>query len=82
MDMAITKIRNDYVSLTDRVTTRHILVQHEEIATMLKQKIRHECLAKELFVLDAFETAAAKYPLDDFTQHRGGLIGERVPQGE
>jgi len=81
VDDAFSKIRNDYLSLTRRVTARHILVQDEEIATVLKRKIRQECIDKEMFVIDAFEKAAKKYSKDDSTKYRGGLIGERVPQG-
>lgn len=78
---AFRKIENDYRSLTRRVTARHIVVPNEQVARVLKQKIRDECLQKELWVIDAFEAAAMKYSRDESTSKRGGLIGELVPQG-
>jgi len=78
---AFRKIEKDYLSLTRRVTARHILVPDEQVARVLKQKIRDECINKELWVIDAFEEAAKKYSRDESTNFRGGLIGELVPQG-
>ena len=79
---AFQKVQKDYASLTRRVTARHILVSDEKIAQVLKQKIRNECIEKELFVIDTFEEAAKKYSRDDTTNFRGGLLGELVPQGK
>ena len=78
---AFLKIEKDFLALTRRVTARHILVQDEKVALALKQKIRDECIEKELWVIDAFEEAAKKYSRDDTTNFRGGLIGELIPQG-
>jgi len=78
---AARKIEKDFLALTRRVTARHILVQDEKVALALKQKIRDECIEKELWVIDAFEEAAKKYSRDDTTNFRGGLIGELIPQG-
>jgi parvulin-like peptidyl-prolyl isomerase len=75
------KIEADFRALTTRVTTRHILVGDERVARVLKQKIRDQCVERELWVVDAFESAAKKYSRDEATSHRGGLIGELVPQG-
>jgi len=81
IDGAFQRVQKDYLSLTRRVTARHILVPDEKVAMVLKQKIRDECVDKQLFVIDAFEEAAKKYSRDDTTNYRGGLLGERVPQG-
>jgi hypothetical protein len=78
---AFQKIATDFQALTRRVTARHILVPDEQVARVLKQKIRDECLQKEIWVVDAFEEAAKKYSRDESTNFRGGLIGELVPQG-
>lgn len=78
---AFKRVEKDFQSLTRRVTARHILVPDEEIARVLKQKIRDECINKDLWVIDVFEEAAKKYSRDDTTNFRGGLIGELVPQG-
>jgi peptidyl-prolyl cis-trans isomerase C len=75
------KVQTDFVSLTTRVTARHILVANEEIAVALKQKIRNECIAKESFVVDVFEIAAKKYSNHNPTKENGGLLGTLVPQG-
>ncbi|MGK3737650.1 MAG: parvulin-like peptidyl-prolyl isomerase [Bacillariaceae sp.] len=82
IDGAFQKVQKDFASLTRRVTARHILVSDEKIAQVLKQKIRNECIEKELFVIDTFEEAAKKYSKDDTTNFRGGLLGELVPQGK
>jgi len=82
LDGAFQKVQKDFASLTRRVTARHILVSDEKIAQVLKQKIRNECIEKELFVIDTFEEAAKKYSKDDTTNFRGGLLGELVPQGK
>ena len=79
---AFRKIEKDFQSLTRRVTCRHILVPDEQVAKVLKQKIRDECIQKEIWVIDAFEEAAKKYSRDESTNFRGGLIGELVPQGK
>eukprot|EP00536_Pseudo-nitzschia_multiseries_P018471 jgi/Psemu1/315947/fgenesh1_kg.2573_\ len=78
---AFKRVEKDFLSLTRRVTARHILVPDEEVARVLKQKIRDECINKDLWVIDVFEEAAKKYSRDDTTNFRGGLIGELVPQG-
>lgn len=78
---ALNKVQKDLAALTRRVTARHILVANEEIAMVLKRKIRDECVEKELFVVDVFEQAAQKYSQDDTTNERGGLLGELVAQG-
>ncbi|VEU33969.1 unnamed protein product [Pseudo-nitzschia multistriata] len=78
---AFKKVEKDFLSLTRRVTARHILVPDEDVARVLKQKIRDECVDKELWVIDAFEVAARKYSRDETTNFRGGLLGELVPQG-
>lgn len=82
IDGAFKKIEKDFLSLTRRVTARHILLPDEKVARVLKQKIRDECLQKEMWVIDAFEAAAKKYSRDESTNFRGGLIGELVPQGK
>lgn len=79
---AFKRVEKDFLSLTRRVTARHILVSDEKVAKVLKQKIRDECIDKELWVIDAFEEAAKKYSRDETTNFRGGLIGELVPQGK
>lgn len=79
---AFQKVEKDFLALTRRVTARHILVPDEKIARVLKQKIRDECIEKEMWVIDAFEEAAKKYSRDESTNFRGGLIGELVPQGK
>ena len=81
IDGAFRRVEKDFLALTRRVTSRHILVQDEKIAKALKQKIRDECIEKEIWVIDAFEEAAKKYSKDETTNFRGGLIGELVPQG-
>lgn len=78
---AYNKIEKDFLALTRRVTARHILVPDEQVAKVLKQKIRDQCIDKEIWVIDVFEEAAKKYSRDDSTNFRGGLIGELVPQG-
>lgn len=78
---AFRKIETDFHALTTRVTARHILVPNERVARVLKQKIRDECIEKDIWVIDAFEHAAKKYSTDESTNYRGGLIGELVPQG-
>ena len=82
IDGAFKRVEKDFLSLTRRVTARHILVPDEQVAIVLKQKIRDECINKELWVIDAFEEAAKKYSRDETTNFRGGLIGELVPQGK
>mmetsp|Transcript_25806 Transcript_25806/g.55171 ORF Transcript_25806/g.55171 Transcript_25806/m.55171 type:complete len:216 (-) Transcript_25806:833-1480(-) len=81
IDGAFKRVEKDFLSLTRRVTARHILVSDEQVAIALKRKIRDECINKEKWVIDAFEEAAKKYSRDDTTNFRGGLIGELVPQG-
>jgi len=81
IDGAFRRVEKDFLSLTRRVTARHILVPDERVARVLKQKIRDQCLEKEIWVVDAFEEAAKKYSRDESTKSRGGLIGELVPQG-
>jgi len=81
IDGAFRRVEKDFLALTRRVTSRHILVPDETVARALKQKIRDECIEKEKWVIDAFEEAAKKYSRDDTTNFRGGLIGELVPQG-
>jgi len=78
---AFKRVEKDFLSLTRRVTARHILLPDEEVARVLKQKIRDECIDKDLWVIDAFEEAAKKYSRDETTNFRGGLIGELAPQG-
>jgi len=78
---AFRKVEKDFLALTRRVTCRHILVPNEQVARVLKRKIRDECVEKEIWVIDAFEEAAKKYSRDESTNFRGGLIGELVPQG-
>lgn len=85
------KVRDDYLALTRRVTARHILLPSgskegrrcDDDATdailALKQRIR--TAAREEFVADVFERAARKFSRDDATRARGGLVGELVPQG-
>ena len=82
VNSALKKIENDFNALTRRVTARHILVPNERVARVLKQKIRDECVEKDMWVIDAFEHAAKKYSRDESTSARGGLIGELVPQGK
>ena len=82
IDVAFKRIEKDFFSLTRRVTARHILVADEKVARVLKQKIRDECVEKEIWVIDAFEAAAKKYSRDESTNFRGGMIGELVPQGK
>ena len=82
INIAFQKIEKDFLALTRRVTTRHILVPDEKVARVLKQKIRDECIEKEIWVIDAFEEAAKKYSRDESTNFQGGLIGELVPQGK
>ena len=79
---AFKRVEKDFLSLTRRVTARHILLPDEEVARVLKQKIRDECIDKDLWVIDAFEEAAKKYSRDETTNFRGGLIGELAPQGK
>ena len=79
---AFRKVEKDFLALTRRVTCRHILVPNEQVARVLKRKIRDECVEKEIWVIDAFEEAAKKYSRDESTNFRGGLIGELVPQGK
>lgn len=79
---AFRKIEKDFLALTRRVTARHILVPDEQVARVLKRKIRDECIEKDIWVIDAFEEAAKKYSRDESTNFRGGLIGELVPQGK
>jgi len=78
---AFNKIEKDFLALTRRVTARHILVPDEQVARVLKRKIREQCIEKEIWVIDAFEEAAKKYSRDDSTNFRGGLLGELVPLG-
>ena len=75
------KIQDDFLALTRRVTSRHILVPDEDVARALKQKIRDQCVDKERYVVDVFEEAAKKYSRDESTCENGGLLGELVPQG-
>lgn len=78
---AFRKVEKDFLSLTRRVTARHILLSHEEVARTLKRKIRDRCIERDRFIVDVFEEAAGKYSLDDTTNLRGGLLGTLVPQG-
>ena len=78
---AFTKVQKDFQALTRRVTAYHIMVANEEIAVALKRKIREECIKKDEFVVDVFESAANKYSQDDTTNRQGGLLGELVKQG-
>jgi len=75
------KVQSDFESLTKRATARHIVVPSEEVASVLKRKIRNECIEKESFVVDVFEKAAEKYSRDELSNFRGGLLGELVPLG-
>eukprot|EP00535_Pseudo-nitzschia_heimii_P007353 CAMPEP_0197181382 /NCGR_PEP_ID=MMETSP1423-20130617/5691_1 /TAXON_ID=476441 /ORGANISM="Pseudo-nitzschia heimii, Strain UNC1101" /LENGTH=220 /DNA_ID=CAMNT_0042631623 /DNA_START=155 /DNA_END=813 /DNA_ORIENTATION=- len=81
VDRAVRKIGTDFRALTQRVTARHILLPDERVARVLKQKIRDECVEKDMWVVDAFESAAKKFSRDANTNFQGGLIGELVPQG-
>ena len=78
------KIGKDFRALTQRVTSRHILLpRNTDLALALKQKIRNQTQieGEDTYVVDTFELAAQKYSRDNTTNFRGGLIGELVPQG-
>mmetsp|Transcript_13675 Transcript_13675/g.20066 ORF Transcript_13675/g.20066 Transcript_13675/m.20066 type:complete len:240 (-) Transcript_13675:363-1082(-) len=79
-------IRRDFLALTRKVTTHHILLpktsaEGYEAALLLKQKIRNKVNDRNAFVVDVFSSAAKKFSIDLETAERGGLIGELVPQG-
>lgn len=74
------RIKKDFLALTRKSTSYHILLPKSSEATLLlKQKIRNR--SKEEFVLDVFKGAAERYSLDKETAVRGGLLGELAPQG-
>ena len=78
----IARVRNDFLALTRKSTTRHIVLpKSTDAALKLKQKIRNRVADDGEFVVDAFEAAARRYSLDRETGERGGLLGELLPQG-
>mmetsp|Transcript_5809 Transcript_5809/g.11359 ORF Transcript_5809/g.11359 Transcript_5809/m.11359 type:complete len:217 (-) Transcript_5809:20-670(-) len=84
----VERVQNDFLALTRRVTARHILLPpNREVALALKAKIRQQCTeirpetGQYPYVVDIFAKAAEKYSRDETTNHRGGLLGEMVPQG-
>mmetsp|Transcript_35026 Transcript_35026/g.76626 ORF Transcript_35026/g.76626 Transcript_35026/m.76626 type:complete len:228 (+) Transcript_35026:145-828(+) len=78
----LTRVKNDFLALTRKTTTRHILLpKSSEAALKLKQKIRTRVSDDGEFVVDAFSAAAERYSLDAETAKRGGLLGTLAPQG-
>ena len=79
---AADRIRNDFLALSRRQTSRHILLpRSQEAALALKQKLRNRVDGGGEFVVDTFAAAARRYSLDAQTKEQGGLLGELVPQG-
>ena len=78
----ISRIKNDFLALTRKSTTRHILLpRSSEAALKLKQSIRNRITEDGEYVEDAFAAAAKRYSLDKETAERGGLLGTLAPQG-
>ena len=78
----ISRIKNDFLALTRKSTTRHILLpRSSEAALKLKQNIRNRIADDGEYVEDAFSAAARRYSLDEETAKRGGLLGTLAPQG-
>ena len=78
----INRIKNDFLALTRKSTTRHILLpRSSEAALKLKQSIRNRISQDGEYVEDAFAAAAKRYSLDKETAERGGLLGTLAPQG-
>ena len=78
----ITRIKNDFLALTRKTTTRHILLpRSSEVALKLKQSIRNRISQDGEYVEDAFAAAAKRYSLDKETAEWGGLLGTLAPQG-
>ena len=79
-------ITRDFQALTRKVTAYHILLpKSTDVALSLKQSIRDKTSPKSSdnpkFIVDVFCTAAQKYSRDEETAIRGGLLGEKAPQG-
>ena len=78
----INRIKNDFLALTRKSTTRHILLpRSSEAALKLKQSIRNRISQDGEYVEDAFAAAAKRYSLDKETAEQGGLLGTLAPQG-
>ena len=64
----INRIKNDFLALTRKSTTRHILLpRSSEAALKLKQGIRNRISQDGEYVEDAFAAAAKRYSLDKET---------------
>mmetsp|Transcript_49040 Transcript_49040/g.57283 ORF Transcript_49040/g.57283 Transcript_49040/m.57283 type:complete len:244 (+) Transcript_49040:49-780(+) len=78
----IDRVRNDFLALSRRSTTRHILLpKSRDAALALKQKMRNRVVDDDKFVVDVFSSAATKFSLDTTTSGDGGLLGTMMPQG-
>jgi hypothetical protein len=91
----VDRVKNDFLALTRRSTTRHILLPKQAAATTggggirndavvdaalrLKQSIRNR--EETEFLVDAFAAAAQRYSIDKDTASHGGLLGTLVAQG-
>ena len=73
-------VRRDWLALIARSSTRVIVLGDRAECLNLKMELSSRVQAGE-FVVDAFADAAARYSTDDDTRSRGGLLGERLPQG-
>eukprot|EP00978_Attheya_sp_CCMP212_P031621 scaffold120297_cov62-Attheya_sp.AAC.1 len=89
----VDRVKKDFLALTRRSTTRHILLPKQaatgdggisndavvDAALRLKQSIRNR--EETDFLVDAFAAAAQRYSIDKDTASRGGLLGTLVAQG-
>lgn len=75
------RIRRDFLALSRRSTTRHLLVSTYEECLALKLRIKKTAEEEKLFLIDVFGTYARDNSLDKETAMRNGLLGEMAPQG-
>ena len=79
------RVERDFRALQTRSTTYHIMRPRSEEGQRecveIKRVLRNAVADEEAFVVDAFMKAAEKVSLDANTAKKGGLLGERLPQG-
>ena len=82
----IKTIRRDWAALNMRSSTRHLMRPRTPAGRSeclaLKLQLREAVASEGTFVVDAFAALAEEHSIDEDTRLRGGLLGERLKQGE
>ena len=82
----IKTIRRDWAALNMRSSTRHLMRPKTPTGrgecVALKLQLRDQVAKEGAFVVDAFAALASEHSVDEDTRLRGGLLGERLKQGE